>query len=51
MDFTVSEAATDLGGLVATITESVCTNQHQRELDRARGIGQHHDGQHVTRDG
>ncbi|BBZ68865.1 acyl-CoA dehydrogenase [Mycolicibacterium insubricum] len=35
MDFTTSEAATDLGGLVATITESVCTNEHQRELDRA----------------
>lgn len=35
MDFSISEAASDLAGLVATITESVCTNVHQRELDRA----------------
>ena len=33
MDFTTTEAATDLGGLVRTITESVCTPQHHRELD------------------
>jgi 3-oxocholest-4-en-26-oyl-CoA dehydrogenase beta subunit len=33
MDFTSTEAATDLGGLVRTITESVCTPEHQRELD------------------
>ena len=33
MDFTTTEAATDLGGLVRTITESVCTPEHQRELD------------------
>jgi alkylation response protein AidB-like acyl-CoA dehydrogenase len=36
MDFTTTEAADDLGGLVRTITESVCTPQHQRELD---GLG------------
>jgi alkylation response protein AidB-like acyl-CoA dehydrogenase len=34
MDFTTTEAATDLGGLVRTITESVCTPQRQRELDK-----------------
>ena len=33
MDFRTTEAATDLGGLVRTITESVCTPAHQRELD------------------
>lgn len=33
MDFTTTEAAEDLGGLVRTITESVCTPEHQRELD------------------
>jgi len=33
MDFTTSEAATDLGGLVDTIVDSVCTPEHQRELD------------------
>ncbi len=33
MDFTNTEAADDLGGLVRTITESVCTPEHQRELD------------------
>jgi alkylation response protein AidB-like acyl-CoA dehydrogenase len=33
MDFSSTEAATDLGGLVRTITESVCTPEHQRELD------------------
>ena len=33
MDFTTTEAATDLGGLVRTITESVCTPEHQRDLD------------------
>ena len=33
MDFTTTEAADDLGGLVRTITESVCTPEHQRELD------------------
>lgn len=36
MDFTQPEAAVDLGGLVRTITESVCTPEHQRELD---GLG------------
>lgn len=33
MDFSVTEAADDLGGLTRTITESVCTAEHQRELD------------------
>ena len=33
MDFTTTEAADDLGGLARTITESVCTPEHQRELD------------------
>ena len=33
MDFTTTEAANDLGGLVRTITESVCTSEHQRDLD------------------
>ena len=34
MDFTTTEAATDLGGLVRDITESVCTPDHQRALDK-----------------
>lgn len=34
MDFTNTEAATDLGGLVRTITEAVCTPEHQRDLDK-----------------
>jgi alkylation response protein AidB-like acyl-CoA dehydrogenase len=34
MDFKTTEAADDLGGLVRTITESVCTPEHQRDLDR-----------------
>lgn len=34
MDFTTTEAATDLGGLTRTITESVCTPDHQRALDK-----------------
>ena len=33
MDFTRTEAAQDLSGLVATIVDSVCTPQHQRKLD------------------
>lgn len=33
MDFTTTEAADDLGGLVDTIVDSVCTPEHQRELD------------------
>jgi alkylation response protein AidB-like acyl-CoA dehydrogenase len=33
MDFTTTEAADDLGGLVRTITDSVCTPERQRELD------------------
>ncbi|WP_102141572.1 acyl-CoA dehydrogenase family protein [Mycobacterium hubeiense] len=33
MDFKTTEAAEDLGGLVRTITESVCTPEHQRALD------------------
>jgi 3-oxocholest-4-en-26-oyl-CoA dehydrogenase beta subunit len=33
MDFVTTEAADDLGGLVRTITESVCTPERQRHLD------------------
>src|ERR1700722_18474423 len=33
MDFTTTEAANDLGGLVGTIVDAVCTPEHQRELD------------------
>jgi alkylation response protein AidB-like acyl-CoA dehydrogenase len=33
MDFSFTDASGDLGGLVRTITESVCTPQHQRILD------------------
>ncbi|MGF2944450.1 acyl-CoA dehydrogenase family protein [Mycobacterium sp. Lab-001] len=33
MDFATTEAANDLGGLVDTIVDSVCTPQHHRELD------------------
>ena len=33
MDFTTTEAAHDLGGLVDTIVDAVCTPGHQRELD------------------
>lgn len=33
MDFSTTEAAADLDSLVRTITESVCTAQHHRELD------------------
>ncbi len=33
MDFTTTEAADDLGGLVRTITDAVCTPEHQRALD------------------
>src|SRR5271170_6365876 len=33
MDFTTTEAASDLGGLVDTIVDAVCTPEHQRELD------------------
>ena len=33
MDFTTTEAATELSGLVRSITEAVCTPEHQRELD------------------
>jgi 3-oxocholest-4-en-26-oyl-CoA dehydrogenase beta subunit len=33
MDFTTTEAANDLGGLVDTIVDSVCTPEHHRELD------------------
>jgi 3-oxocholest-4-en-26-oyl-CoA dehydrogenase beta subunit len=33
MDFSTSEAAQDLGGLVTTIVDSVCTPEHQRQLD------------------
>jgi alkylation response protein AidB-like acyl-CoA dehydrogenase len=34
MDFTRTEAAQDLSGLVGTIVSSVCTPEHQRVLDR-----------------
>ena len=34
----MTEAADDLGGLTRTITESVCTAEHQRELD-GLGVG------------
>ncbi|BBY05862.1 acyl-CoA dehydrogenase family protein [Mycobacterium noviomagense] len=33
MDFSTTEAAQDLGGLVDTIVAAVCTPEHQRELD------------------
>jgi alkylation response protein AidB-like acyl-CoA dehydrogenase len=34
MDFKTTEAAHDLGGLVNTIVDSVCTPEHHRELDK-----------------
>ncbi|MGH3675681.1 MAG: acyl-CoA dehydrogenase family protein [Mycobacterium sp.] len=34
MDFTTTEAAAELGGLARTITDSVCTPEHQRDLDK-----------------
>src|SRR6476469_3221705 len=34
MDFKTTEASDDLGGLVRTITDSVCTPEHQRDLDK-----------------
>jgi alkylation response protein AidB-like acyl-CoA dehydrogenase len=34
MDFTPTEAAADLGGLARTITDSVCTPEHHRDLDK-----------------
>ncbi|MDT5106134.1 MAG: 3-oxocholest-4-en-26-oyl-CoA dehydrogenase beta subunit [Mycobacterium sp.] len=34
MDFTTTEAAADLGGLARTITDSVCTPEHHRDLDK-----------------
>ena len=34
MDFTRTEAAQDLSGLVDTIVDTVCTPEHQRDLDR-----------------
>ncbi|MCV7259404.1 acyl-CoA dehydrogenase family protein [Mycobacterium shimoidei] len=33
MDFSTTEAAQDLGGLVDTIVDAVCTPEHQRRLD------------------
>jgi len=33
MDFSTTEAAQDLGDLVNTIVDSVCTPEHQRQLD------------------
>ena len=32
MDFSTTEASNDLGGLARTITDSVCTAEHHREL-------------------
>lgn len=34
MDFSTTEAAQDLGGLVDTIVDAVCTPERQRELDK-----------------
>lgn len=34
MDFTTTEAAHDLGSLVDTIVDAVCTPEHHRELDK-----------------
>src|SRR5882757_718749 len=34
MDFSTTEAAQDLGGLVTTIVDAVCTPEHQRKLDK-----------------
>src|SRR4029078_8624853 len=34
MDFSTTEASNDLGGLARTITDSVCTAEHHREVDR-----------------
>ncbi|MEZ0363044.1 acyl-CoA dehydrogenase family protein [Mycobacterium sp. pUA109] len=42
MDFTNTEAAQDLSGLVGTIVDAVCTAEHQRELD---GLEQRFDQQ------
>jgi 3-oxocholest-4-en-26-oyl-CoA dehydrogenase beta subunit len=36
MDFSTTEAAQDLGDLVTTIVDAVCTPEHQRQLD---GLG------------
>src|ERR1700694_6116735 len=33
MDFTTTEAAGELSGLVGTIVDAVCTPEHQRQLD------------------
>ncbi len=33
MDFTTTEAATDLGGLARSIVDAVCTPERQRALD------------------
>jgi alkylation response protein AidB-like acyl-CoA dehydrogenase len=40
MDFTRTEAAGELSGLVSTIVDAVCTAEHQRALD---GLGQRFD--------
>ena len=42
MDFKTTEASEDLGGLVRTITEAVCTAEHHKELD---GLEQRFDQQ------
>jgi 3-oxocholest-4-en-26-oyl-CoA dehydrogenase beta subunit len=42
MDFSTTEAAQDLGDLVSTIVDAVCTPEHQRQLD---GLDQRFDQQ------
>lgn len=42
MDFSTTEAAQDLSGLVGTIVDAVCTPDHQRELDGLE-LGLHFD--------
>ncbi len=37
MDFSTTEAATDLGDLTGTIVDAVCTPEHQRTLDGTEG--------------
>jgi alkylation response protein AidB-like acyl-CoA dehydrogenase len=49
VDFSITEAANDLGGLARTITESVCTAEHQRELD-GLGVGALRAGGRFDRD-
>lgn len=46
MDFTTTEAAQDLSGLVGTIVDAVCTPAHQRDLD---GLEQRFDSELWTK--